>query len=93
VLDGIEQNGTDRLRRKQKMRTLMIAAATTLVLSVQMAPLAKADETTVIKKDAPATESKTVIKKEEAPATESKTVIKKKEGPVQDKKVIIHHDD
>jgi adenine/guanine phosphoribosyltransferase-like PRPP-binding protein len=60
------------------MRTLLLAAAAALVLSVQMAPLAKAEETTVIKK--------------ETPYGDSKTVIKKHDGPFEEKKVIIHHD-
>jgi hypothetical protein len=61
------------------MRILMLAAAAALVLSVQMAPVAKADETTVIKRDTPYGDNKTIIKKEDR--------------PMEEKKVIIHRDD
>jgi hypothetical protein len=69
------------------MRTLILAAAAALVLSVQMAPLAQAEDTTVIKKDTPYGDSKTVIKKHEGP------VFDRAVPPVEEKKVIIHHDD
>lgn len=61
------------------MRILMLAAAAALVLSVQIVPSAKAEDTTVIKRDTPYGDSKTVIKKDY--------------GPAEEKKVIIHHDD
>jgi hypothetical protein len=69
------------------MRTLMLAAAAALVLSVQMASLAKAEDTTVIKRDTPYGDSKTVIKKHEGPTVYHAV------PPVEEKKVIIHHDD
>ena len=65
----------------------MLAAAAALVLSVQMASMANAEDTTVIKKDTPYGDSKTVIKKHEGP------VYDRVGPPVEDKKVIIHHDD
>lgn len=68
------------------MRTLMLTAATALVLSVQMASFAKAEDTTVIKRDTPYGE-KTVIKKHEGP------IVDRVGPPVESKKVIIHHDD
>ncbi|HUZ32049.1 MAG TPA: hypothetical protein VMV19_08090 [Xanthobacteraceae bacterium] len=69
------------------MRALMLAAAAALVLSVQMASIAKAEDTTIIKKDTPYGDSKTVIKKHEGPMYD-------RVGPPRaDKKVIIHHDD
>jgi hypothetical protein len=69
------------------MRILMLAAAAALVLSVQMASFAKAEDTTVIKKDTPYGDSKTVIKKHEGPPFDHAG------PPVEEKKVIIHHDD
>ena len=62
------------------MRTLVLAATAALVLSVQMAALAKADDTTIIKRDTPFGESKTIIKKDTPPPV------------VDEKKVIIHRD-
>lgn len=69
------------------MRALMLAAAAALVLSVPMASIAKAGDTTVIKKDTPYGESKTVIKKHDGP------IYDRVGPPPVDKKVIIHHDD
>jgi hypothetical protein len=58
------------------MRKLILAAcAVSLVMGVPLATIAKAEDTTVIKKDYPDGDSKTVIKKD-APV-EKKTVIKK----------------
>ena len=67
------------------MRALMLAAAAALVLSVQMASIANAGDTTVIKKDTPYGDSKTVIKKHDGPMYD-------RVGPPAEKKVIIHHD-
>jgi hypothetical protein len=55
----------------------MLAAATAPVLSLQMAPVAKADETTVIKRDTPYGDSKTIIKKEDRPMEEKKVIIRR----------------
>ena len=68
------------------MRTMILAAGAALILSTQIATFAKAEDTTVIRRDHPVGET---------------TVIKKREGvdvlPVpharEEKKVIIHHDD
>jgi hypothetical protein len=70
--------GTRRQQGEDVMRALVLAAAAAVVLSVQVASTAKAEDTTVIKKD--------------TPYGDSKTVIKKKDQPFEDKKVIIHHD-
>lgn len=70
------------------MRSVILAAAAALILSAQIATVAKADETTVIRKDRPYEGSST-------------TVIKKREGvdllPIphrtEEKKLIIHRED
>ena len=46
-------------------------------MSVPLATIAKAEDTTVIKKDYPDGDSKTVIKKDDGMGGEKKTVIKK----------------
>jgi hypothetical protein len=62
------------------MRT-MILMATAALMTVQIAASARADETTIIKKDQPADSSTTVIKKRDdinllpVPHTEEKKVI------------------
>jgi hypothetical protein len=59
------------------MRKLILAAcAVSLVMGVPLATIAKAEHTTVIKKDYPDGDSKTVIKKD-TPFGEKKTIIKK----------------
>lgn len=60
------------------MRKLILAAsAAGILMSVPLATIAKAEDTTVIKKGYPEDSSKTIIKKDE---------------PSSEKKVIIHHD-
>jgi hypothetical protein len=67
------------------MRTLILATTAALVMSVQVAATARAEDTTVIKKDNDAGTT-TVIKKHD----EDNAVIR---APVaEDKKVIIHKD-
>jgi len=59
------------------MRKLILAAsALSIVMAVPLATIAKAEDTTVIKKDYPDGDSKTVIKKDE-PSSEKKVIIKK----------------
>ena len=61
------------------MRKLIFAAvATSIGMSVPLATVAKAEDTTIIKKDDGYGDSKTIIKKDE---------------PSDEKKVIIHRDD
>lgn len=68
------------------MRSIVLATAAALILSTQLVASAKAEDTTVIKKDNDAGESTTVIKKHEdrpfvaVPSTQT------------EKKVIIHKD-
>ena len=60
------------------MRKLILAAcAASIAMSVPLATIAKAEDTTVIKKDYPDGDSKTVIKKDDGMGGEKKTVIKK----------------
>ncbi|HEX4407540.1 MAG TPA: hypothetical protein VH206_02090 [Xanthobacteraceae bacterium] len=60
------------------MRKLILAAcAVSLVMGVPLATIAKAEDTTIIKKDYPDGDSKTVIKKDDSMGGEKKTIIKK----------------
>jgi hypothetical protein len=47
------------------MRAIMLAITAAFIMSVPMAAAVKAEDTTVIKKDADGDRSKTIIKKEE----------------------------
>jgi hypothetical protein len=59
------------------MRKLILAAAAvSIVMGVPLASIVKAEDTTVIKKDYPDSDSKTVIKKDE-PSRDKKVIIKK----------------
>jgi hypothetical protein len=73
------------LQRRYSMRALMLTAAAALVMSVQIAAVAKAEDTTIIKKDNDAGTT-TVIKKND----EDNAVIRA--PTAEDKKVIIHKD-
>jgi hypothetical protein len=72
-------NGLDP-SEENPMRTVILAATAALIMSVQMAATAKAEDTTIIKKDVPE-DSTTVIKKRDdvnllpVPHTEEKKVI------------------
>jgi hypothetical protein len=73
----------DNRQRGAPMRALVFVTATALVMSIQMVASAKAEATTVIKKDNDAGQT-TVIKKQEedrpflaAPTTEKKVIIHK----------------
>jgi hypothetical protein len=68
------------------MRTIILAAGAALILSVQVAAVAKADETTVIRHDHPDDSSTTVIKKREG------VDLLPIPHPTEEKKVIIHRD-
>ena len=63
------------------MRTTVLAVATALVLSFQMAASVRAEDTTVIKKDSPEGSSTTIVKKHDdinllpVPHPEEKKVI------------------
>jgi hypothetical protein len=56
-------------------KVLLATVATAIVMSVPMASIVKAEDTTVIKKDNDADRTKTVIKKDEP--SEKKVIIKK----------------
>jgi hypothetical protein len=62
------------------MRVIMIATAAAILMSVPMAAVVKAEETTVIKKD------------KDVDGDRTKTIIKKEEPRHEEKKVIIHKD-
>jgi len=51
------------------MRTLMVTAAAALVLSVQLAATAKAEDNAILRKDNDAGASSAVIKQNEPPVT------------------------
>ena len=66
------------------MRTLVFVTATALVMSVQMVASAKAQDTTIIKKDNDAGQTTVIKKRREegrpflaAPSTEKKVIIRK----------------
>lgn len=69
------------------MRTVILASAAALVMSVQMAAPVKAQDTTIIKKDNDAGSTTVIKKRNEAPPFVAE--------PSTEKKVIIHkeHDD
>lgn len=68
------------------MRALIVTTAIALVMSVQIAATARAEDTTIIKKDNDAGVSTTVIKKQD----DDNAVIRA--PTAEDKKVIIHKD-
>jgi hypothetical protein len=75
-LRALKQDET-RQRRDAMRKLILAAAAVSIVMSVPLSTIVKAEDTTIIKKDYPdGDSSKTVIKNEE-PYGEKKVIIKK----------------